>query len=194
MSKISTVYQTLEDQENADYIEDHGPFPCKRGSAWLGNGYYFWDFHIELAHWWGEKAYAKNGHIVCEGKCVINSENCWDLHNEGEHRQEFIDTLDYMVRSKIVSDPNTVTVAQVIMYIRRKGFFNHDGIRVLGVNSAGRTDDFSKVGARLLFNRKKNAYYDLFPAIQICLLNKTSCSLRDYVIVWPEKYCAESVF
>lgn len=35
------IYQTVEDRENPDYVEQHGPFICTNKNAWLGEGYYF---------------------------------------------------------------------------------------------------------------------------------------------------------
>ena len=56
----SNLYQTLEDRSNIDYVEENGPFICRRNSAWLGIGYYYWDTFVDNAHLWGEKIYKKN--------------------------------------------------------------------------------------------------------------------------------------
>ena len=45
--KLRKAYQTLENRNNPDQIEEQGPFLCNRKSAWLGEGYYFWDSFIE---------------------------------------------------------------------------------------------------------------------------------------------------
>ena len=44
-----TIYQTLENRDNADEVERDGPFLCNRKNAWLGTGYYFGDTFVELA-------------------------------------------------------------------------------------------------------------------------------------------------
>ena len=52
--KTTEIYQTLEDRQNYEEVEQHGPYFCsvtypngilKKGSKqpWLGSGYYFWD-------------------------------------------------------------------------------------------------------------------------------------------------------
>lgn len=43
------LYQTVEDRNNPDDVEQHGPFLCTNKMAWLGHGYYFWDTFINLA-------------------------------------------------------------------------------------------------------------------------------------------------
>ena len=42
--KLRKAYQTLENRSNPDQIEEQGPFLCRHKNAWLGEGYYFWDF------------------------------------------------------------------------------------------------------------------------------------------------------
>lgn len=55
MSELSPIFQTLEDRDNPDKVEQHGPYQSEM-SHWLGKGYYFWDRNITRAHWWGRKA------------------------------------------------------------------------------------------------------------------------------------------
>lgn len=63
------VYQTLDDRGNPEEIENHGPYECRGGNSWLGPGFYFWDTHIQLGHWWGDTVYG-NSYVVC--KAVLN--------------------------------------------------------------------------------------------------------------------------
>lgn len=195
MRAESIVYQTLEDRDNADYVEQDGPFISEIESAWLGTGYYFWDYHIQLGHWWGKTRYKGNNYMICKGFCDISPERCWDLHNEGSHREEFIKALDLLIEYN-VADKKNITVAQVIEYAKENGFFNHEAIRALGINSATEELKSINVGARLYFtNINKKPYFDLYPAIQLCLIRRTSLSLRNYHVVWPEYYLVEdSVF
>lgn len=51
-----TLFQAVKDLDNPDEIEQNGPFKCRREDAWLGEGYYFWDSFVELAHWWGRES------------------------------------------------------------------------------------------------------------------------------------------
>ncbi len=197
MPSDSILYQTLENRDNPDKIEDEGPFKCVKKSAWLGHGYYFWDYHIELSHWWGEKIYGEDNYIICKCNCNITEDNCWDLHNNGKHRKELYDALSLIIKTKIVKKAETITVAQIIEYAKRKGFFNHEAIRIQGINSAQEITDTKNinVGSRVRFKKDNYAaYYDIFPAIQLCLLTKFSLSLKDYEIVYPSYLIEDSVF
>ncbi len=186
------IFQTLEDRDNADEVENWGPFICDIQSAWLGNGYYFWDFHIELGHWWGKERYGKDKYIICKALCDISPDRCWDLHSEGTHREEFIKALQLLIKHG-VANKNKITVAQVIEYAKQNGFFNHEAIRVQGINTAKKSNKL-EVGTRLLFlDTNRAAYYDVYPAIQVCLLSKKSLSMRNYHIVWPEMYIQQDL-
>ncbi len=68
--KYTNIYQALENRNNDEFVEEHGPFFCslvdthgkvKNGvkEPWLGAGYYFWDSRIEDAKWWGATVYPR---------------------------------------------------------------------------------------------------------------------------------------
>ncbi len=194
----SPIYQTLEDRYNADKVEQFGPFKCKQENAWLGSGYYFWDYHIELGHWWGRTSYGKDKYMICRGLCDVRSEKCWDLHDNGKHRIEFKQAVDLLIKYK-VAPINKITVPQVIQYARKKGMFKYEAIRIYGINSATApnpsSNDIVDVGTQFLFNRKNiKAYFEPLPVIQVCLLTKKSLAFRNFQVVWPDHYYEEIVF
>lgn len=179
------IYQTLKDKNNPDEIEEYGPFPCRRPNAWLGDGYYFWDTFIDLAHWWGQKSLS-NSYIVCEG-IIYKDHTCWDLHGDGSHLQEFEDICWEIVDSGI-SSTEKLLVPQVIEFIKKKGQFKYKAIRALGVDSI--TNWFSS-GIELLkirFNSGKKPFLNLRPAVQVCLVDKQALSLQGFRIVYPDEY------
>jgi len=46
------VPKTLLDDDNPNYIGEYGPFPGEGNKKlYLDGGAYYWDEHIELAHW-----------------------------------------------------------------------------------------------------------------------------------------------
>src|SRR5574344_2178285 len=84
--RLADIYQTLEERNNNDQVEKHGPYFCslyddsgrlKNGikEPWLGEGYYFWDARINDAHWWGKTIYLreKKGYIVCHTQYDMHS-------------------------------------------------------------------------------------------------------------------------
>lgn len=187
-----SLYQTLEDLDNADFVEKNGPFKCETSKAWLGHGYYFWDTHIELGHWWGKMAYPGNEYMICKGHAKLDS-TCWDLHGNGEHRLQFMEICNELVRSGLTTK-SKLLASQVISMFIRKNKFTYKAIRALGVYSIKDNTFLPKelnltLIERVRFINKNIAYLDLHPPIQVCLIEKRALSLTDYKVVYPQHYC-----
>tara|TARA_R110000868_G_scaffold148638_1_gene370708 strand:- start:546 stop:1121 length:576 start_codon:yes stop_codon:yes gene_type:complete len=187
------LLQTLQDRESEPTsLEDNGPYKCRKNRAWLTEGYYFWDTHIELGHWWGETIYGIGRYIICEAKAILDV-SCWDLQGNGAHRIELKDACDLMVKSGITTRER-VKVPTVIQYLRENGLMKYNSVRALGVQSMS---DKSSFYYALPFpgnnNGRKPAYLEIHPAVQVCLFERTALSLRSFKIVYPEHYCEEYV-
>jgi len=182
---VKIVYQTLEDLDNPDSIELNGPFKCKFENAWLGRGYYFWESIIENAHWWGTECNSyKDGYVICKASYDSDDELCFNLIDNYEHLSKFKDTIDLM-KKKGLYKSNT-TVARVIYYLKDTlKIFNYQAARVYGVHSKSKDSDYM---LNLSFNPNGHQYLDLLPAIQVCFYSKNSLNLRNYHIVYPDKY------
>ncbi|MEQ9008714.1 MAG: hypothetical protein RLP12_12565, partial [Ekhidna sp.] len=126
-----TLIQTLEDRDNPDIIESNGPFECRHHGAWLGPGYYFWDTHLELGHWWGEFGY-KNNYVICSAIADLNEENCFDLHGNGDHRKELTEISELIKQKGLKKDP---LVSEVIEYLKKLRIWSYSAIRALGTLS-----------------------------------------------------------
>lgn len=184
---IKTVYQTLEDRDNPDYVENNGPFPCKRNNAWLGSGYYFWESFIENAHWWGcEGARFTNGYFICEAFYDFDETNCFNLIDNPEHFQLFNNSKKIMLEKGLYV-PNQTTVARIVEHLKNTlKVFNYEAIRVYGINSKSINSTYSN---RTIFDKKHNTkYLDSLPTIQICFYSKSSLNLRDYRLIYPPEY------
>jgi hypothetical protein len=182
-----TVYQTLEDRGNPDFVEKNGPFACNRKNAWLGGGYYFWESFIENAHWWGcEGAKYSNGYIICKALYEFNETICFNLIDNPDHIYLFNNTKSEMVKQGLIKPFNT-TVAEVIDFIKNTlKIFQYEAIRVYGINSKSFNSPYSN---RTIFDKKHNTkYLDSLPAIQICFYSKSSLNLRDYTLIYPPEY------
>lgn len=176
-----TLYQTIEDRNNPEEVENKGPFPTRNKSAWLGYGHYFWDTHIKLAHQWGKTVYPDN-YVICKAFANID-DTCWDLHGNGMHLVHFKEICDEIVGKKIAR-MDKLTVARVIEYLKKKNAFIYTAIRANAVNSF--TKGFKQVKIR--FKSDGTAYMELYPLVQICIIEKKGLSLRNYHIVYPTSY------
>lgn len=182
---LTIAYQTLEDRGNPEHVEEFGPFLCQRSDAWLGYGYYFWDTHIELAHWWGRNSYLQ-GYMICKCRCNIDH-TCWDLVGNGEHRLELHDICDELLRIGVTTKER-ILLPRVIEYLKKKGIFEYEAIRAAGINVNSIPYRDAKVVHRLKFVPGNQAFVDLYPPVQICLLKKTALSLCKFKVIFPEEY------
>ncbi len=182
---IKTVYQTLEDKGNPDYVEKNGPFSCHRKNAWLGIGYYFWESFKENAHWWGETVY-KSKYFICQAHYLPDESICFNLIDNPEHIYLFNNTKDEMSKNGLIIPFNT-TVSEVLDFLRNTlKIFKFEAIRVYGVNSKSFNSPYSN---RTIFDTKHNTkYLDSLPAIQICFYSKTSLNLKNYTLIYPPEY------
>lgn len=184
---IRTVYQTLEDRDNPDFVEQNGPFKCVRKNAWLGDGYYFWDSFIENAHWWGAEGASYGGrYMICESTYVLDEERCFNLIDNPLHFEMYNNTKQLM-HDKGLFVENVTTVARIIEYIKNTlKLFKYEGIRVYGVNSKSFSSPFSN---RTIFDNNHNTkYLDSIPAIQVCFYSTKSLNLKGFKLIYPPEY------
>ncbi|MBQ9674623.1 MAG: hypothetical protein IJV42_01715 [Bacteroidaceae bacterium] len=178
---MKTLYQTLEDRGNIDYVEKHGPFLCKADSAWLGRGYYYWDTFLDYAKWWGEKLYPKQGYIICESKVDFHKVKVLDLEDP-EVMMYFKQTGE--VLGKVYKD-RTVFVSQVIEYLKKETSFDYQVIRV---RVQGATKESYLPGHVMNFRIEHKAFLDLMPQIQVCILDKSLIGEDNFHVIYPPEY------
>jgi len=173
---LTKGYHTLEDRDNVDEIEEWGPKPCKRNSAWLGDGYYFWDGDIYWAHDWGKKSYTR--YMIFEGEITID-ENTYDLVGNILHKKEFWHIIQELVNSGFFKSFQMVTVPKVIEYIKRHAGFDYNSIRAA---------DYPHKAFKISFGGANKEFMYLNERVQICLINKKNLSLQSFKVIFPEEY------
>ncbi len=194
-----TLFQTLQDKGNYVECELEGPFPCVWENTWLGQGYYFWYFHIDLAKWWGSSRYNKTGYVIHKSVCT-DLRLCWDLHT-GPHQADFMYWLMKMKTSDLLK-PET-TVAQVIEFIKNEcDDFKYEAIRILGIDSISKSSATKFNLPRVSFEKPLEekdsskqrflSYFDVIPPVQVCLFAKDALFRKGFEVVFPENYKKEN--
>ncbi|NCB43496.1 MAG: hypothetical protein EOM59_12895 [Clostridia bacterium] len=185
-SEYKIVYQTLEDRDNLDKIEQEGPFLCGRSNAWLGTGYYFWESFIENAKWWGEKSYQEKGYVITQAHYMNDEDECYNLIDNPEHLRSFNAAIRLMEEKGLYITENT-TVSRIIEFLRSINIFHYNATRAKGDNCKSLSSEFS---ITTIFNKKfPSIYLDSLPAIQVCFyIKEKPLDLSQYKIVFPEKY------
>jgi hypothetical protein len=135
LNKILKVYQTLQNRDNPDQVENEGPFFCDWNNAWLGEGYYFWEAFLNSAHWWG-KNHCKDYYFICEANCVQTETNCFDLVGDTKHMLIFCEAVDEMKKKGIIT--NLTTVTRILQYLKDElKIFKFEATRAVGYTSIG---------------------------------------------------------
>jgi hypothetical protein len=177
------VHQTLSNRENPEYIENNGPFKISDiKTSYLGEGYYFWDNHIELAHWWGT-AHCNNNYIICEAKFEIEESDFCDLVGSRQDQiyfKQIINMLGFHGK----------TIGSIIELLKglnlepkTKGIFPYKAIR--GVEY--QTNKYNQFF--YYYAQNKPGKIPLNPRIIICLITKNPTILKNYKIIFPENFC-----
>lgn len=181
MSK-KTIFQTLADRGNPQEIIENGPYRCTK-SPWLGEGYYFWDTFIELAHWWGEQGY-HGKYVITKMDIGFNPDEILDLVGNTEQIQMFYDYASLLSKTLATTE---ITVGQVIEHMKAHTSFPYKAIRVEGRRSLGYFS-FPYLKHQLVFKLYNKPYADFLPAIQICFVDKSILDKYQLSIVYPDFY------
>lgn len=171
----TTIYQTLEDRDNDEEVQEHGPYWCdlyeadgkkKEGikEPWLGAGYYFWDTLIENAHWWGKKIYLrkKAKYIICQSQYDSHSPHLFDLVGNVSHYREFVDCVAVMESN---GKGQKRSFPQVLAYLKQHADFRYKAIRA-------RPHPLKFVSANIYFPGGQMELEKL-DKVQICFFDKS---------------------
>lgn len=178
-------YHTVEDRENADEIEQKGPFPSMGSQAFLGTGCYFWEDDDRHAHWWG-KVHCDGKYVICKGQFGGDKSNLIDLV-AGVQDKRYLEALVSEFGPSIQRKFGTkqVPLCYIIEYPKilegtpqKKGIFPFNLIRAIDLTSGKKTSFAEGKGN-----------YTIFGGRQIlCIIKDIRLILKDFRIVHPKKY------
>ena len=180
------LYQTLEDRSNPDEVERHGPYRCTNSDAWLGPGYYFWYYFIDLAHWWGRTVYPVTSYMICRQTGDIDGNpEILDLYADFG----MIDAVrQYVMKIKGTYNQNSIIVKTVLEHMRKIGILDdYKAIRIEGNNSTNQ--DYLLTEQRLKFKsgNRQSVYFDMVPPVQVCVYDKSVLN-EDFKVIFPDEY------
>lgn len=173
---LINLYQTVKDENGADYIEEHGPFVCSRNDAWLGTGAYFWERDINLAHWWGTESYGKGGYVICQSSYEKYADDYFDLFGNTEHLAKLIDIKDDL-KPRF---GDKLALRKAIGVLKHYKRFPYKAVRI-----ASDGDRNAKI--LIASTKKYKEYLQLSVRVQLCVLDQSFLK-SDYTIVYPKEY------
>lgn len=180
------IYQTTEDRGNRNEVQSKGPFQCSRADAWLGEGCYYWETFKYYAHWWGRTAY-DNHYFIAESKLRIDRSELYDLE-DSETLLEFEECIHAL---KDGHEDLRISVSGALEYLRKNNLLKPKAIRARGT----RPKSPPKKGRYIPFVSPCESYLDIYPQIQICIVDRSLIGINNYTIIHPpaeEKLVSDS--
>ena len=178
MLRLDNLLQTIDDQDNPDYVEEHGPFRSVT-SHWLGVGYYFWDSLMRRAHWWGDRHYGGN-YMICKAWASVDEDKFLDLADNMEQLQQFQAQYELIQQ---IHQGKKITISFVINKLIRDGLFPYQAVRSVSDKCGG---DYA-----VKFVEGNSSFLNFSPPRQICIYERAA--IHDYHIVYPLEYIADCV-
>ncbi len=177
------VHHTVQDLDNPEYVEDNAPFKMlNRGKGtYLGEGYYFWDNHYDLACWWGE-VHCNKKYMICEGDFEIPNYDICDLAGSRTDQLYFQKCIEILNADENTMESIITLLLKLEAQPEKRGLFPYKAIRAVDVFKG-------KYAEHLInFNVEKKGFVILNPKIIICLFKKVVGIINNFKITYPNKY------
>lgn len=168
----------------APFLGEHTPnhpVRSKRKLQFLGQGYYYWDNHIEMAKIWG-KIHCNNNFFILSCEINISQEKCLDLVGNRSHQIYISETMEKL--KKRGYDKGNWEISKCLEYLKKLAkldinIFPFENIRAIDYLPP---DDLQQIEYYFVNNNKH--YTILNPKVAICVINKKSLPLHSQKIIF----------
>lgn len=177
------VHHTVQDLENPEYVETQAPFKMlNRGmGTYLGEGYYFWDNHFDLACWWGE-VHCDKKYMICKADFQMPTDDICDLVGSRKDQLFFQKCMEILKAKANTMESIITLLLKLEAQPQQRGIFPYKAIRAVDVSKG-------KYAEHLVnFNANKKGFVILNPKMIICLFKKAPGVLNNFKIIYPSKY------
>ncbi len=173
------LYQAVREHQQVPLKE---PIYCDSDEARLGRGYYFWEYYIDAAHWWGETHYNKS-YMIYESSYDSHSDKYFDLMGNPAHQDYTKKAYEILKKRK----DEEYTIAEVIEILKRTDpQFDFWAIRACPINKKYVDNKLD-----ILFTKERQSYISLPDRIQMCVFDLKFLLDSQYTLVYPDKYCID---
>lgn len=183
---------TCSNDNGREYIKENAPFLSlkkvkndgkkqKVYVPFLGEGYYYWDTDLEIAHSWGVKHY-QNNYAIVESALELTGEKVFcDLVGNRKHMIEMLQLAQKFRPDEFKSGKLTLGVfIQILKKLNRtdfKGIFPYKAIRAVDLSHEPPKE------SRIIFaEHAAYSYTNLSPKLVICLIDKNGIVLDTDII------------
>lgn len=174
---IFTVQHTCSNKGGAEYVLANAPFlseykPKENKKPFLGEGFYFWEYNIDYAKFWGNLKY-KNNYFVCEAGIDIDHETDGFYLDLAGNRKHLVGFVELLREFNLIHEEGTkgIDLCYIIDYLRKKLPEDVFPFKVLRAVDYKNND---KAGIKIVFNDKKSetSYTILNPRMLISFKRK----------------------
>jgi hypothetical protein len=173
-------HHTCLNKGGQKYVYDNAPFLAEyddedKNKPYLGQGYYFWDNNLAMAHEWG-KVHCHNEYCILVVELVLNDRELFDLVGNREHCMKLTS-----LRKKF-SDKNhnrdNWELAKFIEFLKDRetetdyaGIFSYKAVRAVDLSG--------KRNLWTYFVKGKKSFTNLDPKFIICIIDLKRIPLRN---------------
>jgi len=180
-------HHTLENRGNAERIKQ--PFLSKyKGvdnphNPFLGEGYYFWDNNMGMAHEWGRVRYSTRGYYIFEGLLSLDEKFLLDLVGKRSDQIRIKELFEFFTKKTGKEEFDLSQFFEFMRYVvshnpqKYSEIFPYKYIRAV--------DNSKKTLDTIRFNSGKNPYTDLSPVYLICLFEINELALQRFIKLFP---------
>jgi hypothetical protein len=175
---IFTVHHTCSQKGGKEFVLANAPFlseyiPKYDKKPFLGEGYYFWEYNIDYAKYWGFKHYKNSKYFVCEADIDIDHETDGYYLDLAGNRKHLVGFVELLKEFDLIHEEGTkgIDLCYIINYLRKnvpKEIFPFKVLRAVDYKNT------EKEGIKIFFNDKKsvNSFTILNPRMLISFKRK----------------------
>jgi len=160
MITLYPLYQAVSHRSNGQALLEEPIYG--KTNTWLGNGYYFWDGAIELAHWWG-KVHYHDSYDIYRAKAVFDESVFFDLFGSTSDLRIFRGITEMLQREFALQQ---LTVSAVLHEMRKRTSFSCSVIRA-------RSEHWIPGSVHMQFVDYDRSYMVMLPAVQVCINDRS---------------------
>lgn len=167
-------------QENSPFISEYSKDNEKDKLPFLGTGYYFWEYDLAQAQYWGRTHY-NNNYFVISGKIKTTSLNFLDLVGDKEQMSDFVQLAkNYNVKKG--RNPFKWQLGYFIEFLKR---VNKITPNVFPYSIIRASDyDIQLLDEFIIYFRDSPNYTYLNPRHIFCLILKDDLHLQEKTIIF----------
>jgi hypothetical protein len=157
--------------------------PTNSKNPFLGSGYYFWDYNIRMAKYWGKSHY-DNKFYIFQADIPYNENTLLDLVGNRQHIEWLVDLMDdFKEANEGNAHWNIGTFIEFLKEIAEEEGYSD----VFPFKSVRAIDHSASIpNVEYYFDGQSKAYITLNPRIIICIIDANPLTLQNLKLIYQK--------